>query len=183
MKGLIKTVVLVMLVSMVVSCKSNDKPNYQFFPNMYESPSYETYGEYDIFSDEQSALLPAEGTLARGHSFFEYKNTNEDYERAKAELTNPLEESEINLEKGKELYTIYCAICHGNNGDGQGTLVKREKILGIPNYADREITEGSIYHVIYYGKNAMGSHANFLNEEERWQVIAYVQKLRSELTK
>lgn len=168
---------------MVVSCKSNDKPNYQFFPNMYESPSYETYREYDIFSDEQSALLPAEGTLARGYSLFEYENTNEDYERAKVELTNPLEDSEINAEKGKELYTIYCAICHGNNGDGQGTLVKREKILGIPNYADREITEGSIYHVIYYGKNAMGSHANLLNEEERWQVTAYVQKLRSELTK
>ena len=183
MKGLIKTVVLVMLITMVVSCKSNDKPNYQFFPNMYESPSYETYREYDIFSDEQSALLPAEGTLARGYSLFEYENTNEDYERAKVELTNPLEDSEINAEKGKELYTIYCAICHGNNGDGQGTLVKREKILGIPNYADREITEGSIYHVIYYGKNAMGSHANLLNEEERWQVTAYVQKLRSELTK
>lgn len=183
MKGLIKTVVLVMLITMVLSCKSNDKPNYQFFPNMYESPSYETYREYDIFSDEQSALLPAEGTLARGYSLFEYENTNEDYERAKVELTNPLEDSEINAEKGKELYTIYCAICHGNNGDGQGTLVKREKILGIPNYADREITEGSIYHVIYYGKNAMGSHANLLNEEERWQVTAYVQKLRSELTK
>ena len=183
MKGLIKTVVLVMLITMVLSCKSNDKPNYQFFPNMYESPSYETYREYDIFSDEQSALLPAEGTLARGYSLFEYENTNEDYERAKVELTNPLEDSEINAEKGKELYTIYCAICHGNNGDGQGTLVKREKILGIPNYADREITEGSIYHVIYYGKNAMGSHANLLNEEERWQVTAYVQELRSELTK
>ena len=182
MKGLIKTVLLVMLI-MVVSCKSNDKPNYQFFPNMYESPSYETYREYDIFSDEQSALLPAEGTLARGYSLFEYENTNEDYERAKVELTNPLEDSEINAEKGKELYTIYCAICHGNNGDGQGTLVQREKILGIPNYADREITEGSIYHVIYYGKNAMGSHANLLNEEERWQVTAYVQTLRSELTK
>ena len=183
MKGLIKTVVLVMLITMVVSCKSNDKPNYQFFPNMYESPSYETYREYDIFSDEQSALLPAEGTLARGYSLFEYENTNEDYERAKVELTNPLEDSEINAEKGKELYTIYCAICHGNNGDGQGTLVKREKILGIPNYADREITEGSIYHVIYYGKNAMGSHANQLDEEERWQVTAYVQKLKTELTK
>ena len=183
MKGLIKTVLLVMLITMVVSCKSNDKPNYQFFPNMYESPSYETYREYDIFSDEQSALLPAEGTLARGYSLFEYENTNEDYERAKVELTNPLEDSEINAEKGKELYTIYCAICHGNNGDGQGTLVQREKILGIPNYADREITEGSIYHVIYYGKNAMGSHANLLNEEERWQVTAYVQTLRSELTK
>ena len=46
-------------------------------------------------------------------------------------------------------------------GKGQGKLVKREKILGIPSYDDgRAINEGSIYHTIYYGKNAMGSYAN-----------------------
>ena len=49
-----------------------------------------------------------------------------------------------------------CASCHGNKGDGKGNLVKREKILGIPSYDDvgRAINEGSIYHTIYYGKNA-----------------------------
>jgi len=59
----------------------------------------------------------------------------------------------------------------------------REKILGVPSYADRAITTGSIYHVIYFGKNAMGSYANLLTEEERWQVTAYVETLRSELKK
>jgi mono/diheme cytochrome c family protein len=53
----------------------------------------------------------------------------------------------------------------------------------VPSYADRDITEGSIYHVIYYGRNAMGAYVNQLNEEERWQVTAYVQQLRSELIK
>lgn len=183
MKGLIKTLVLVILISSVASCKDDSKPNYQFFPNMYQSPSYETYGEYEIFAEEQSALLPVDGTLARGYSLYEYNNTNEDYERAKVELKSPLKASEIDSERGKELYDIYCGICHGNAGKGQGTLVKREKILGIPSYADRVITEGSIYHVIYYGKNAMGSYANQLNEEERWQVTAYVQKLKTDLTK
>ena len=43
--------------------------------------------------------------------------------------------------------------------------------------------EGSIYHTIYYGKNAMGSYANQLNEEERWQVVAYVLKLKADLEK
>ena len=64
-------------------------------------------------------------------------------------------------------------------------LVKQEKILGVPSYADagRAITQGSIYHVIYYGKNSMGSYANQLNEEERWQVVAYVEKLKAELEK
>ena len=171
------------MVSLVFSCKKDSRPNYQYFPNMYDSPSYETYREYDIFSGEQSAMLPAEGTIARGFTLFEYGSSNEEFLRAKAELMNPLDSSQVDLARGKQLYDIYCGICHGNKGDGQGNLVKREKILGIPNYADagRAINEGSIYHSIYYGKNAMGSYANQLNEEERWQVVAYVLKLKSDL--
>ena len=104
---------------------------------------------------------------------------------AKSTLKSPLDSTQVDLKVGKELYDIYCGICHGNKGAGQGTLVKREKILGIPSYADvaRAITEGSIYHTIYYGKNAMGSYANQLNEEERWQVVAYVLKLKADLEK
>ena len=92
-----------------------------------------------------------------------------------------IEFNEENLKKGKELYGVYCAVCHGNKGNGQGILMTREKYLGVPSYADREITEGSIYHVIFYGRNAMGSHASQVNEEERWQITQYVMELRSKL--
>ena len=124
-----------------------------------------------------------EGTIARGHSIYSYANTNDGYNSALKNLKTDLSSSEIDLKRGKELYEIYCGICHGNKGAGQGKLVKREKILGVPSYADRPITTGSIYHVIYYGKNSMGSYANLLNEEERWQVTAYVEALRNELLK
>jgi mono/diheme cytochrome c family protein len=181
MKGLIKIFVVALLIGSVYSCNDESAPNYQFFPNMYESPSYETYMAYDIFPGEQSAMLPVDGTVARGFSLYDYENTTEELERAKLELKNPLSSSEIDYKRGKELYDIYCGICHGAKGKGQGNLVKREKILGVPSYATRDITEGSIYHVIYYGLNSMGSYANQLNEEERWQVAAYVQKLKAEL--
>jgi len=185
MKGLIKITLVVMIMIVIVSCKKDTRPNYQFMPNMYAPVGYETYGEYDVFPGEQSAMLPAEGTIARGYSLFDYGNSNEEFLRAKAELVSPIDSSQVDLNRGKELYDIYCGICHGNKGDGQGNLVKREKILGIPSYADvgRAINEGSTYHTIYYGKNAMGSYANQLNEEERWQVVAYVLKLKSDLEK
>jgi len=185
MKGLLKIIGVVILMIVVVSCKKDSRPNYQFMPNMYAPVGYETYGEYDVFPGEQSAMLPAEGTIARGYTLFDYGNSNEEYLRAKAELMSPLDSTQVDLATGKELYDIYCGICHGNKGDGQGNLVKREKILGIPSYADvaRAINEGSIYHTIYYGKNAMGSYAGQLNEEERWQVVAYVLKLKSDLEK
>ena len=44
-----------------------------------------------------------------------------------------------------------------------GNIDDKEKYLGVPSYADRDITGGSIYHVLMYGKNAMGSHAGQVN--------------------
>lgn len=183
MKGSIKILVLA-LVIVVVSCKKDTAPNYQFMPNMYESVGYETYGEA-AFPNGVEAQLPADGSIARGHLPFEIDNTTEGYLLAKETLKSPLDSTQVNLERGKVLYDIYCGICHGTKGDGQGNLVKREKILGIPSYDDagRAINEGSIYHTIYYGKNAMGSYANQLKEEERWQVVSYVLDLKAQLEK
>ena len=107
--------------------------------------------------------------------------TNEGYELAKAELKSPLEVTEESLANGKKMYDIYCAVCHGKKGDGNGILSQRDKFNGIPNYKDRDINEGSIYHVIMFGKNLMGSHASQLTPQERWEVVQYVEKLKSDL--
>jgi mono/diheme cytochrome c family protein len=185
MKNLYKILLVTILVGAFTSCQKDSRPNYQYMPNMYEPVGYEAYGEYEVFPNSSEALLPAEGTIARGKSIYNYENTEADYQVAKANLSSPLDSTQIDFERGKELYDIYCGVCHGNKGDGQGILMKREKILGIPSYADvgRAITTGSIYHVIYYGRNSMGSYATQLNEEERWQVVAYVEKLKTELEK
>lgn len=183
MKSLIKILVIA-VVLVAVSCKKDTVPNYQFMPNMYESVGYKTYGEA-AFENGIEAQIPAQGTIPRGYVPFDIENSTAGYELAKATLLSPLDSTKVELNRGKELYDIYCGICHGNKGKGQGKLVQREKILGIPSYDDvgRAINEGSIYHTIYYGKNAMGSYANQLNEEERWQVVSYVLKLKVDLEK
>ena len=151
---------------------------------MYEPVSYEAYQKVEFLPNGSEAMPPAENTIPRGFIPYDIENTMEGKEIARLRKS-PLDSlnSEANLAKGKELYDIYCAICHGAKGDGQGTLVKREKILGVPSYADvaRNITVGSTNHVIYYGLNAMGSHASQLNPEERWQVAEYVMKLKEDL--
>lgn len=181
MKSLYKVIAVVGISFLASSCFDKSKPNYQFFPNMYEAVPYETYSEHDVFKDGKEGQLPVSGTIKRGFVPFEIPNTTEGYALAKESLKSPLDTTSLDVEKGKELYNIYCAICHGEKGDGKGNLVKREKFLGVPNYKDREITEGSIYFVITYGLNSMGSHANQLSQEERWQVTDYVLKLKSEL--
>jgi mono/diheme cytochrome c family protein len=102
---------------------------------------------------------------------------------ARNELKMPIAVTQDNLDRGKELYGIYCAVCHGDKGDGKGILMEREKILGIPSYADpgRNITEGGTYHAMMYGLNSMGSYASQTNELERWQITMHVMNLKAAL--
>lgn len=166
-----------------VSCNQESDRSYQYMPNMYRSAGYETYGEYEIFDGEQEAKLPVEGTVSRDWLPYGFPDTNEGYQAAKDSLKNPIKYTGDNLAEGGQLYEIYCAICHGTKGDGKGYLVQQEKILGVPSYDDkgRAITEGSIYHVMFYGINTMGSYASQTNEKERWQIVAYVEKLKADL--
>jgi mono/diheme cytochrome c family protein len=180
MRTIYKIAALVGVSVLTTSCFNKERPNYQFMPNMYESVAYETYSESPAFKNGKEGQLPAEGSIPRGFTPEAYPNTTEGLEGARVNLKSPLTEDEKDLEKGKELYAIYCSVCHGAKGDGKGNLVKREKFLGVPDYKDRELTEGGIYHVITYGLNAMGSHANQLTQHERWLVTDYVLKLKSE---
>ena len=183
MKNMVNIAVTILIMLSVTSCFDKKKPNYRYMPNMYTSVAVETYSEYEILPNGQAALTPVKGTISRGWMPYEYENTQEGKALATKELKIPLAVNEENLAKGKELFNIYCAICHGNKGDGQGTLVKREKFLGIPSLADkgRNITEGDIYHVMMYGLNSMGSYASQTNEKERWQITMHALDLKSKL--
>jgi len=183
MKTIYKITILLGLSALVASCHDNSKPNYQYMPNMYEPVSYNTYSESSAFKNGVEAQLPAQGSINRGFEVYDYPNTPEALVAVKAaDLKSPIDSlSSEDMDKAKGLYEIYCAICHGNAGNGQGKLVTQGKFLGIPSYKDRVINQGSIFHVQTYGLNAMGSYANQLNPHERWLVAAYVMKLKSEL--
>lgn len=181
MKRVYNIALLAGIAIFVSSCHNNSRPNYQYMPNMYEAVSYETYAESDAFKNGKEGQLPAEGSINRGFEVYDYPNTTAGYDAAKANLKSPLDSlSAKDMDNAKVLFEIYCAICHGTAGDGKGKLVKQEKFLGVPSYKDRVITEGSIFHVVTYGLNSMGSHANQLSAHERWLVASYVMKLKNE---
>ncbi len=181
-----KIVMVLGFVAFVSSCANSSRPNYQYMPDMYVPISYETYGKVDFLPSGMAAEQPVANTISRGWMPYNYENTPDGKAAAKLQ-GSPLDS--LNLEndmaKGGALYNIYCAVCHGGKGDGQGILVQREKFLGVPNYSDvaRDITVGDVYHTIYYGLNAMGSYANQLDYTERWQVSEYVMKLKKDLSK
>ena len=186
MKSLFKITVLLIVVISIASCKSDDKPNYQYMPNMYEAVSYETYAESDAFNSpyglkgKEGQLTPV-GAIKRGFVPYGIPNTTEGYTASKAITSSPLDSTAVDMKKAEELFLIYCAICHGKDGNGKGKLVTQEKFLGVPSYKDREVSKGSIFHVVTYGLNSMGSHANQLSQDERWLVAEYVLQLKSKL--
>lgn len=183
MRKLKSIIALIFVVSFLFSCNNKRERQLQYMPDMYESVPYDANGANGI-NNAPVNIKPVAGTIPRGgHPSYDIPDTAEGYEKAKAELKNPISSSDENLEKGKQLYSIYCISCHGKKGDGNGYLAQAEKFEGIPSYAEREINAGSIYHVIMHGKNLMGSHSSQLTYKERWQVIHYVEQLRNDLIK
>jgi len=169
------------MLSSITSCKDRRTPKVEYMPDMYVSIPYDADDAEGLNGNPVNSK-PVAGTISRGgHPAYDIPDTADGYDKAKAELKNPLADSEKNLENGKKMYEIYCISCHGKKGDGNGYLSQAEKFEGIPSYKDRDINAGSIYHVIMHGKNLMGSHSSQLTYNERWQIIHYVEKLRADL--
>ena len=121
-----------------------------------------------------------------GHVPYYYPDTDEGRARAAAEIIqNPFPITAEGLERGKELYDIYCGICHGEKGDGNGYLVREDG--GVYPAAPKNFlldefvtaSNGRFYHAIMYGINVMGSYADKLSYEERWQVIHWIRALQA----
>jgi cytochrome c553 len=144
----------------------------------------------------ESYMAQLNGTGSRGISTpvngnvpYYYADNEEERIRATREITsNPFPITKIGLAKGKELYTIYCGICHGAKGAGDGYLVRDDgkypaqpANLTLDTFANGNV--GRIYHGIMYGKNVMGSYADKLSYEERWQVIHYIRSCEAEVKK
>lgn len=113
---------------------------------------------------------------------FDFSN-DDTYTLAANYTENPLKLTEQNSEaifaSGKILFNHNCSQCHGEKGDGKGTLVTNDKFSGVPDYADKkELSNGQMFYSIYYGKGAMGSHAAILNKKEIWEVVHYIRKMQ-----
>ena len=115
----------------------------------------------------------------RGFDF----STEDTYLAAAAYTVNPYTLTEANAEaifaEGKKLFNANCAQCHGEKGDGKGTMSTNGIFSGVPDYADKkELSNGQIFYSIYYGKGAMGSHASIINKKEIWILVHYIRKFQ-----
>jgi mono/diheme cytochrome c family protein len=177
------------VVFSMVACNSNSlSPGVEFMPDMYRGPASEPYSWNPFYADSLSSRKPVPGTISQGsmpnspfsinNTVYSYPNTNEGYEAAGKYLHNPIAATAENLEKGKDLFSKFCMHCHGESGDGNGSMVANGKFPSPGAYWTKiGLNEGKMFHVMTYGKGLMGSHASQLNKEERWKLAMYVQSL------
>jgi mono/diheme cytochrome c family protein len=177
-------------VVMLSSCTKDPlSPGLEYMPDMYRSPSYETYSENTLFEDGQTARRPVSGTISQGEwpgqgsliNALPYHRAQspEEYAAAAADVS-PLDSSAAHAEKGKQIYEKMCMHCHGAQGGGDGSLIATGKYPPPPAYNGplKTLEEGKMFYTITYGKGLMGPHASQLTKEERWKVIRYVQQLQ-----
>ena len=84
------------------------------------------------------------------------------------------------LDRGQERYNIYCSVCHGPVGGGDGMVVRRG-FPQPPTYHDdrlRNAPVGHFYDVITNGWGKMNSYAAVVQPADRWAIVAYIRALQ-----
>lgn len=176
-------------------CKST-KPPLEIFPDMDRQARFHEQGQTNFFADTRMDREPIPGTVpfvtekqeTYAHLSPDNRFREDDY-LATGKLEDgsfgddlPVEVSYANMETGRELYAIYCAICHGDSGNGKGVIAQER--YGYPTIASLLQTrimdqpDGEIFNTITHGKNTMGPYGAKIRVEDRWKVVLYVRALQ-----
>lgn len=168
-----------------------ERPPLEVFPDMDRQPKYHPQAESAFFADGRSDRPTPAGAIPFGRTALAaeakylaaddhlYRGLAADGTYARgypAEITL----NAALLERGKLKYDIYCTVCHGATGDGNG-ITKQYGMGATPTYHDerlRSVPEGELYHVITAGKGNMLSYADKIEPADRWAVVAYVRTLQ-----
>jgi mono/diheme cytochrome c family protein len=174
---------------------------------MASQPSYRPFEPSPFFKDGMSSRPQVPGTVARGHLRTDShlfagkrKPTREEILAATVLaagnpavlniLGSALEQVTVDtfpfpitaaiMERGRQRYTIYCALCHDAAGTGRGKIVERG-YTAPPSYHIRRLREapvGHFFEVITKGYGSMPDYAAQVPPRDRWAIIAYIRALQ-----
>ncbi len=141
---------------------------------MWEQPKGKAFAESGFFADGQVGRPAPQGTVARGHlepvpGFYTGQGPQGLLESV------PIA---VNLARGKEVYQVFCAVCHGAQGAGNGPAVAR----GFPQPASftserlRAAPPGYFFLAATQGFGRMMGYASRISPEDRWAAVAYIKE-------
>lgn len=168
----------------LVSCRGQISEQEPVHPNMNmdQQDRFEGQEENPFFEDNRSMRQPVEGTIARGNLREDseyYQGMNEDSSFVD-EI--PVDVTKSFLYRGQEQYNIYCSVCHGRTGDGQGIIMTGGYgYVPAPTFHSdllRDYEDGYLYSVIAEGIRTMPSYGHQVKVEDRWAIVAYIRALQ-----
>jgi mono/diheme cytochrome c family protein len=96
------------------------------------------------------------------------------------------------LRRGQVRFNVFCSVCHGRPGDGEGMIVQRG-FTRPPNFATdlsrgfklrglqlklRDAPVGYFFDVITRGYGAMPDYASQIPPRDRWAIVAWIRVLQ-----
>jgi len=164
-----QTLLTVLLLLALTSCRQK----------MSNQPKYDPLEPSDFFADCMSARPRIPGTVARGElvadSFIATGKINgADGDGFPFTITAAV------MDRGQERFNIYCSVCHGRAGDGNGMIPSRG-LRHPPSFhtdALRNAKTGHFFDVMTNGFGAMPTYAPQIPVEDRWAIIAYIRALQ-----
>ena len=156
-------------------------PPREFNKGMVDQLKAKAQGKTLAFADGRVNRMPPKGTIPWGRGTdapdgaFAF-----DLEAAYASKRMPGAFDARRIQHGRAMYTRYCALCHGDLGDGRG-ITTRFGMNQPPSYHSdsmRALSDGAMFKVITDGKGTMGPLAGRLPPEDRWAAVAWVRVLQ-----
>ncbi len=147
--------------------------------DMFNQPRYNPLSSSNFFTNGAGSRPLVPGTVARGHldedqAFYTGKIGTNLVE------TFPFPVTRAVLNRGQERYDIYCSVCHGRTGDGNGMIVQRGYPMPPSYHIDRlrQAPVGHFVDVITQGYGVMYSYAARVEPSDRWAIAAYIRALQ-----
>jgi mono/diheme cytochrome c family protein len=148
--------------------------------DMYNQPRSKPDSESDFFTNGTTARPLPPHTVV----YHEVRQNEQFYTGlAKGDVLVaqlPLKLTPELLERGRQQFEIYCSVCHGAAGDGNGELVQRGFPAPPTYHSDRlrNAPIGHFYDVITNGYGVMYSYATRVEPRDRWAIAAYIRALQ-----
>lgn len=162
-----RTLILTSLLVGLAACEETTETKLQYMPDMADSPAPKA---------QRSFLNPPDNSVAINAILYP-----EDPAVGEKEFKNPLPANEYMLEQGKKFFNIYCAVCHGPDGKGHGTLTANYPV-GVPDISRPDMKareDGFFFMKISKGGPMMPSYGHATSPGERWQIIHYLRTLQN----
>jgi cytochrome c len=147
--------------------------------DMYDQPRYEPLEKSDFFNDQRSSRPLVAGTVQyQSQPADDVLHTGKSNGQLTTELPMPLTDELV--ERGRERFDIFCSVCHGRTGEGDGMIVQRGYRQPPTYHSDRlrGAPIGHFFDVMTSGFGAMPAYSLQVPVEDRWAIAAYIRALQ-----